>query len=319
MLEPLLERFRQGDRLALTRLLTLVARGEQVEAIRAALSPDDAGLTRVVAVTGGAGVGKSTLIGKLIELLRDRGRTVAVLACDPESALTGGALLADRVRMPSRPEDPGVLIRSTTAPRGHEGIAEHLEGMVQLLRAFRFDVVLLETAGVGQGDTAVWDVADVVVLLLQPETGDEFQWEKAGLLELADVVVVHKADLPGAERTEAQVRSLLNLPGCREVPVLRVSSNQRWGLDDIWRVVEALPARKSREASDGRTLLRRAQQLLAHRFHHRANDVEPVLERWRRHELDDGQAAEELLEALIRKATGPDPRSGRADPSIPPP
>jgi LAO/AO transport system ATPase len=299
MLEPLLERFRRGDRLALARLLTLVSRGEQVEAIRAAVPHEEAGLARVVAVTGGGGVGKSTLIGKLIELLRGRGRTVAVLACDPESALTGGALLADRVRMPSRPEDPGVFIRSATAPRGHEGIAEHLEGMIRLLRAFRFDVVLLETAGVGQGDTAVWDVADAVVLLLQPETGDEFQWEKAGLLEVADVVVIHKADLPGAERAEAQVRGLLNLPGCREVPVLRASSGQGWGLEELWTVVEALPARKPGAESDGRALLRLAQQRLASRFHRRAGATGPVLERWRRHELDDGQAADELLKALI--------------------
>jgi LAO/AO transport system ATPase len=303
MLEPLLERFRQGDRLALARLLSLVARGEQVEAIRAALPSEEAGGTRVVAVTGSGGVGKSTLIGKLIELLRDRGATVAVLACDPESALTGGALLADRVRMPSRPEDPGVFIRSMTAPRGHEGIAEHLEGMIGLLRAFRFDVVLLETAGVGQGDTAVWDVADVVVLLLQPETGDEFQWEKAGLLEVADVVVVHKADLPGAERTEAQVRGLLNLPACREVPVLRASSGQGWGFDELWKAVEGLPAQKSRAESDGRALLRLAQQRLASRFRRRTEEIEPVLERWRRHELDDDQAADELLKALVSEET----------------
>ena len=301
MLEPLLERFRQGDRLALARLLSLVARGEQVEAIRTALPPEQSTVTRVVAVTGSGGVGKSTLIGKLIELLRARGRTVAVLACDPESALTGGALLADRVRMPSRPDDPGVFIRSTTAPRGHEGIAQHLGRMIELLRAFPFDVVLLETAGVGQGDTAVWDVADVVVLLLQPETGDEFQWEKAGLLEVADMVVVHKADLPGADRTEAQVRSLLNLPGCREVPVLRVSSGQGWGLDDLWTVVESLPARKSRADADRRVLLRRAQQLLASRFHERAELVEPILDRWRRRELDDDRAADELIDALIAR------------------
>jgi LAO/AO transport system ATPase len=301
MLEPLLERFRQGDRLALARLLSLVARGEQVEAIRAALPPEEPGLTQVVAVTGSGGVGKSTLIGKLIELLRGRGRTVSVLACDTESALTGGALLADRVRMPSRPDDPGVFIRSTAARRGQEGIAEHLEGMIQLLRAFRFDVVLLETAGVGQGDTAVWHMADAVVLLLQPETGDEFQWEKAGLLEVADVVVVHKADLPGAERTEAQVRSLLNLPGCREVPVLRASSGQGWGLDDIWKAVEALPARKTSADFDGRALLRLAQQRLDSRFHRQPDDVESVLQRWRRHELDDGQAADELLKVLVRE------------------
>jgi LAO/AO transport system ATPase len=299
MLERLLKRFRQGDRLALARLLSLMARGEHVEAIAAALPWEEPGSTRVVAVTGSGGVGKSSLIGKLIELLRGRERTVAVLACDPESALTGGALLADRVRMPSRPEDPGVFIRSTTAPRGHEGIAEHLQGMVQLLRAFGFEVVLLETAGVGQGDTAVWDVADAVVLLLQPETGDEFQWEKAGLLEVADVVVIHKADLPGSERTEAQVRSLLNLPGCRAIPVLRASSSQGWGLEELWGIVEALPARKSRAEFDGRALLRLAQHRLASRFHGRGDDVEPVLDRWKRHELDDGQAADELLRVLI--------------------
>ena len=111
--------------------------------------------------------------------------------------------------------------------------------MIRLLQAFGFDVVLLETAGAGQGDTAVRELADVVVLLLQPETGDELQWEKAGLLEVADVVVVHKADLPGAERVEAQVRDLLNLPGCREVPVLRASSSKGRGVEELWRTVEA--------------------------------------------------------------------------------
>jgi LAO/AO transport system kinase len=120
------------------------------------------------------------------------------------------------------------------------------------------------------------------------------------VLEVADVVVVHKADLPGAERTEAQVRSLLNLPGCREVPVLRASSGRGWGLEELWEVVEAMPARKSRAESDGRTLLRLAQRRLASRFHPRAVDVAPIVERWSRHELDDGQAADALLKILIR-------------------
>ncbi len=156
-------------------------------------------------------------------------------------------------------------------------------------------------AGVGPSDTAVREVADVVVLLLQKETGDEFQWEKAGVLEVANVVVVHKADLPGAELTEAQVRSLINLPGCHEVPVLRASSSRGWGLEDLWKIVEALPARKSRTESDGRALLRLARQRLVSRFHHQVDEVEPVLERWRRHELDDDQAADVLLKALIGK------------------
>ncbi len=252
-----------------------------------------------MAITGSGGVGKSTLVGRLIELLRSRGQTVAVLACDPESILTGGALLGDRVRMPSRPDDPGVFIRSLAAPGGHEGIAAHLDLMIRLLHAFGFGVVLLETAGAGQGDTAVRDVADVVVLLLQPETGDELQWEKAGLLEVADVVVVHKADLPGAEQVEAQVRDLLNLPGCREVPVLCASGRKGRGVAELWRMIEALPARRAGAEHEGRALLRLAQQRLAERFQQQADRVQPVVERWRRRELDDSQAADELVKALM--------------------
>jgi LAO/AO transport system ATPase len=299
MLDALLERFRQHDRLALARLLSSIARGEHLEAIRAALANERCASTRVIAVTGSGGVGKSSLIGKLIEFLRGRGQTVAVLACDPESALTGGALLADRVRMPSRPQDSGLYIRSMTAPRGNQGIAGYLPLMIEALRAFGFDVVLLETAGVGQGDTAVWDVADVVTLLLQPETGDEFQWEKAGLLEVADVVVIHKADLPGAESAAAQVRSLLNLPGCREVPVLRASSSKGWGIEELWKAIEAIPVRQTGPATDGRGLLRLAQERLASRFDRRPDLVGQVLERWRRHELDDGHAADELVRVLV--------------------
>jgi LAO/AO transport system ATPase len=264
MLEQLVERFRQHDRLALSRLVSLVARGEHLDTIRAAfklpsisqamvgpaeLAPVRDTLqhasawpatTRVVAITGNSGVGKSSLIGKLIELLRRKGRTVAVLACDPQSSLTGGALLGDRIRMPNRSDDPGVFIRSLAVASGQQAIATNLHLMVQLLALFGFDVVLLETVGAGQGDTAVRSVADVVTLLLQPETGDELQWEKAGLLEVADVVVIHKSDLPGAERVESQVRELLNLPGCRQVPVLRASANSRTGLDELWQIIDSI-------------------------------------------------------------------------------
>ena len=301
-IEPLLERFRRRDRTALARLLTLIARGEQREAIRAAL-PRDPGPSRVVAVTGNGGVGKSTLVGQLIGVVRGRGRTVAVLACDPESPLTGGALLGDRVRMPGHPEDPGVFIRSVTAPEGHEGIADDIDLMIQSLKAFPFDVVLVETAGVGQGDTAVRDLVDVVVLLVQPEAGDELQWQKAGLLEVADVVVVHKADLPGAERTESEVRDLLNLPGCRPVPVLRASGGRGWGLDELWGVVESLPAQRSEERHDRRALLRLVQQQLADRFGQMSIAVAPVLERWSRREVNDREAADEVLKALIEGRT----------------
>ena len=177
MPDDLLQRLRQGDRLALSRLLTLIQRGENIGGLRAALSRKRD--TRVVAITGSAGVGKSTLIGRMIDWLRDKGQRVAVLACDPQSPLTGGALLGDRIRMPSRPDDAGLFIRSLTAAGGREAVAEHLDLMLATLNEFGFDVVFIETAGAGQTDTAVRALCDVVVLLVQPEAGDDLQWQKA--------------------------------------------------------------------------------------------------------------------------------------------
>jgi LAO/AO transport system ATPase len=299
MLDEWLTRLANRDRLALARLLTLVARGEQLQAIRAALTPKPEGLL-VVAVTGNTGVGKSTLVGKLAEHLRAAGKTVAVLACDPQSPLTGGALLGDRVRMPNRHDDAGLFIRSLAASAGHQAVAEHVDVMIRLLAQFGFQVILIETAGAGQSDTAVRELADVVVLLVQPESGDELQWQKAGVLEVADVVVVHKADLAGAQRTLGQVNELLNLPGCRDVAVLEVSSTKGRGLAELWSAIEAVPRRRGEGEGDGRELLRRAQQVLAERYHDRAARVESVVDRWKRRELDEAQAADELLQLLIR-------------------
>jgi len=201
MLAPLLERFKSGDRLALARLLSLAARGERVEEILSSLGESKAP-ARVVAITGAGGVGKSTLTGKLIESVRASGKKVAVLACDPQSPLSGGALLGDRFRMPAHADDDGVFIRSLAAAGGQGAMASHLGAMIRLAESFGFDVVLVETVGAGQGDTAVRGLVDVLVLLLQPETGDDLQWEKAGLLEVADIVAIHKSDLPGADRVE---------------------------------------------------------------------------------------------------------------------
>ena len=195
---------------------------------------------RVVALTGSGGVGKSTLVGKLIEVLRPTSSTVAVLACDPQSPLTGGALLGDRFRMPSRPDDDGVFIRSLAAAPDAARSPSILPAMVRLLEAFGFDVVLIETVGAGQGDTAVRELADVLVLLLQPETGDDLQWEKAGLLEVADVIVIHKADLPGAEQTAAQVRAAMDIPGVRAVPVVLVSAKTGSGVEELWETITAV-------------------------------------------------------------------------------
>jgi methylmalonyl-CoA mutase cobalamin-binding domain/chain len=265
--EQPLARTLRGDRRVLSRLLTEAARGGGAEMIRGGFAGPAAtehpkpffptgsgekqgeavgrarGHPRVIAVTGSGGVGKSTLIGKLIEVIRRARRSVAVLACDPQSPLSGGALLGDRIRMPNRSADDEVFIRSVATPGGRSGVAPNVDLMTGLFGRFGFDTVIVETVGAGQGDTAVRDVADVVVVLVQPETGDELQWEKAGLLEIADIVVVHKADLSSAERVESQLRELLNMPGCRSVPVVRVSSTKETGVEELWAAVDACPGR----------------------------------------------------------------------------
>jgi LAO/AO transport system ATPase len=265
VLETLIERFRQSDRLALSRLLSWIAQGERVDEIFERLLPIS-NRSRTVAITGPGGVGKSTLIGKLIEWLRSSQQTVAVLACDPQSPLSGGALLGDRFRMPSRPEDDGVFIRSLATAGGQGALARNIRSMIRLLEAFGFQMILIETVGAGQGDTAVRAVADQVVLLLQPEIGDDLQWEKAGLLEVADIIVIHKADLPGAQQAEAQVRAAIDLAPGRPVSVLRVSAKTGEGIEPLGKALLAAPLRPFDELAPDRELLRLAQERLAARF-----------------------------------------------------
>jgi LAO/AO transport system kinase len=296
MLPALVDRFRAGDRLALARLLSLAARGEGVEEILTAVGPPKTA-ARVVAVTGSGGVGKSTLTGKLIETIRAAGPSVAVLACDPQSPLSGGALLGDRFRMPARAEDDGVFIRSLAAAGGQGAMASHLGALIRLTEAFGFDVVLVETVGAGQGDTAVRGLVDVLVLLLQPETGDDLQWEKAGLLEVADVIVIHKADLPGADRVEAQVLAALALSHAPAVPVLRVSSRSGDGIEQLWQTIAERPLRRG-QRRDAEELLRLARDLLTMRFASRPAALQALLERWQRGEVTPDAAAAEALRAL---------------------
>ncbi|HEV3145457.1 MAG TPA: GTP-binding protein [Gemmataceae bacterium] len=258
MHDELLAGLDRKDRHSLARLITLASRGEAIP-LGSTAKP-----ARVLAITGSGGVGKSTLIGKLIEQFREHSQSVAVLACDPESPLTGGALLGDRFRMPVRPDDAGVFIRSLAARSGRQAVAEHLETIVRLCERFGFDIILIETAGAGQGDTAVRNLVDAVVLLLQPETGDDLQLEKAGLLEVADVIVVHKADLPGAERTVSQLQAMTEMSG-RAVPVFAVSSKTGQGLPELAKALGNLPLR-SRGVGDTGRLLQMVQAEVARRF-----------------------------------------------------
>ncbi len=198
-----------GDRLALARLLTAVEdRSALAEAAMRQLYPL-AGRAHLVGITGPPGSGKSTLVAALIGEVRAGGRAVAVVAVDPSSPITGGALLGDRVRMQAYAGDRDVFIRSM-ASRGHAGgLAATTTAAAAVLDAAGFDLVLIETVGTGQSEVEVAAAADTTVVLEAPEMGDEVQAIKAGLLEVADLVVVNKGDKPGAARTAAQLRAML--------------------------------------------------------------------------------------------------------------
>ena len=198
-----------GDRLALARLLTAVEnRAPVAEAALRQLYPM-AGRAHLVGITGPPGSGKSTLVAALIGEVRSVRRSVAVIAVDPSSPITGGALLGDRVRMQAYAGDDGVFIRSM-ASRGHAGgLAATSTAAAAVLDAAGFDLILIETVGTGQSEVEVAAAADTTVVLEAPEMGDEVQAIKAGLLEVADLVVVNKGDKPGAQRTAAQLRAML--------------------------------------------------------------------------------------------------------------
>jgi LAO/AO transport system kinase len=200
---------RSGDRRALARLLTAVENHTEVAEHALRRLYPLAGGAHIVGITGPPGAGKSTLVAALIAKLREVQRTVAVVAVDPSSPITGGALLGDRVRMQSYASDDGVFIRSM-ASRGHAGgLAATSTAAASVLDAAGFDIVLLETVGTGQSEVEVAAAADTTVVLEAPEMGDEVQAIKAGLLEVADLVVVNKGDRPGAQRTAAQLRAML--------------------------------------------------------------------------------------------------------------
>jgi LAO/AO transport system ATPase len=270
------------QRRRLSRLLSQAVHGEDMSHALAELpAPEKHPL--LFAVTGSGGVGKSTLIGRLLSILRQENKRVAVLACDPESPITGGALLGDRFRLASDAVDEGVFVRSLATPSGQEAIVQYLPVMVRILERFGFDVILIETVGAGQGDVAVRDLADHTVLLLQPESGDDLQWEKAGILEVADVVVIHKGDLPGADDTEAQIKSMLALGPGRDIPVLRVSSKQPASVKQLWEVLSKLPPRGERDDTQAKQIARLAHQ---------------QLDRWLRRARANGEAS---WEDLLRK------------------
>jgi len=273
-----------GSARATGRLLSLVESPRRDEVLGAL-----GGVTaaRVVGVTGPPGAGKSTTVGALVGAYRAHGRRVAVLAVDPSSPYSGGALLGDRIRMAAHINDPDVLIRSV-ATRGHlGGLAAAVPAAVTLLSALNYDLVVVETVGVGQSEIEIAAVADPTVVILNPGAGDAIQAAKAGLLEVADIVVVNKADREGADQT---VRDLRVETG---VPILKLIAAQGDGLTEL---VEAIDAHHRTDSSERRTARARSQILsLAQTMLRQHPDLDRLAESVATGSVDPYRAATRLV------------------------
>ena len=236
-MEELLAAFDRGEQRALARAITRCESGAGEPLIRALF--ERAGRAMTVGMTGPPGVGKSTLTASLVTLLRRLGKTVGVIAVDPSSPFSHGALLGDRIRLAEHFTDPGVFIRSM-ASRGHlGGVAGATADAVTLMDAFGYDVVLVETVGVGQSELEIAEIADTILVALQPGSGDTVQMLKAGILEIADVFVVNKRDHPMASQLQREIRSMMELLDYGGwVPKLVVTQAiEALGVDELWAAI----------------------------------------------------------------------------------
>lgn len=250
-ISDLIIKARNGSPRAAGRLLSLVE-SERRDEVLSVIGPASAEL-RVIGITGPPGAGKSTTIGALVGAYRERGLRVAVLAVDPSSPFSGGALLGDRIRMTAHINDSDVLIRSV-ASRGHlGGLAAAVPAAIRLVGAIGYDVVLAETVGVGQSEIEIAAVADPTIVILNPGAGDAVQAAKAGLLEVADIVVVNKADRDGAEQTVRDLRAET------KAPIVSLVAARGEGLTELVAAIEA----HHRADNRARRLARARAQILS--------------------------------------------------------
>jgi LAO/AO transport system kinase len=229
------EELLQGSRRALARLISLVENNDpRKEEIMRQLFPYT-GKAYLIGITGAPGAGKSSLVDRLLTGMRRSGFTVGVIAVDPTSPFTGGAILGDRIRMQEHALDSGVFIRSMGTRGSLGGISRAAREAVQVMDAFGKDIIIIETVGVGQSEIDIVKAADSTVVVLTPAGGDSVQTIKAGIMEIGDIFVVNKCDLPGAERTVAEVKLMLDLkeePGWRP-PVIPVMALRGEGVDEL--------------------------------------------------------------------------------------
>jgi LAO/AO transport system kinase len=308
---------RAGDKRALARAITLVENSDPLayEVVREVYP--DTGSAYVVGVTGPPGVGKSSLIAALIRHVRPQGTTLGVISVDPSSPFSKGALLGDRIRLSDHFLDPEVFIRSM-GTRGHlGGLAEATLQAMLVLDAAGKDLLFVETVGAGQGEVEVIGVADTVLLVLMPGSGDSIQALKAGIMEIPDVIAINKKDHPAAKTTLNEVRSILSLDREREwrPPIVLTEAVTDEGIPELWEQIEA---HRKHLDEDGRLAERRRKNLAGEVFavaSARAKthleqtvaddpELQRVLDEVQRRELDPLSAVREILEKVFKLGDG---------------
>ena len=283
----LLKLIERGDRRGLAKAISLVE-DDQASAASLLSGLRPPGKAFVIGVTGPPGTGKSTLVDRLISQFRSRDLKVGVIAVDPSSPITGGALLGDRIRMIDHVGDRGVFIRSMASRGWSGGLSRATSQTIQLMDSAGFDIVLVETVGIGQSDIEVSSVSHASLVVLMPGMGDDVQMSKAGLMEIGDVYVVNKGDLEGADQIVVSLLSLVRTLKSRSPPVLKVSALTGEGLD---KLVAALEEIRSKFVVGGRELrLRSIRGMIVEMA--KGNLVEDLMER-------SGRQVSELAESVL--------------------
>lgn len=312
------ERVLQGDARAVARAISLIEdeSPQGADLVRRVFSRT--GHAYLIGITGAPGAGKSTLVDRLIGELRRGGPTVGVVAVDPTSPFTGGAILGDRVRMQSHVADAGVFIRSMATRGNLGGLARATADAALVLDAAGKDIVLIETVGVGQDEVDIVRTADVSVVMLVPGTGDDVQALKAGIMEIADIFVVNKADRDGADRTVASVEALLSLEsyaGRWRPPILKTEANTGKGVPELVAAIEQFRAHTLGSLGERRRARAefRVQELLAHRFvQHvqarvlKAGEFQQILDRIASRETDPYTVVDEIIKRSVVTTRRPD-------------
>ena len=240
-MEDAAHRLLAGDQRTLSRMISYLERGDpQAAGVLKTIDPHT-GKAYIVGITGPPGAGKSTLVDRLTELLRGKDMSVGIIGVDPTSPFTGGALLGDRVRMQRHYLDPGVFIRSVATRGQTGGLPRTVRGITRLLDASGIDIILVETVGVGQTELGVLEVADTVVVVLMPESGDAIQALKAGIMEIADIYLVNKADRQGSGQMATTITSMLQLSESMSgwaPPVMLTTAQSGQGVDELWQKIQ---------------------------------------------------------------------------------